>query len=357
MRKTIGTAVRRAIALAVVVFAAGPTIVRAQDDYSDKDFSLRLASAFIRFTEVNSAGGQTVANRWSSAINPAATGWTPIPSKMGFVVSPYYSHIRFKNGTRLNLTGESFTWDTGEWGAFQPTASQIRSNRAVDNQGLIFDYKVDTYQLQWGKRFGSWGIGATANYTSADVVNDLDTPFGRLRASDSHAASYRFRLGALYQPAERLLAGLMVEYGASPYRATALAMGPRGPIIGQTGPVMVKLKGTLQQVIVRPGVSYEYADYSTVYLDYQLGHFWSKRGTLNHHLLVAGVDHRILEPLFVRAAVSVDGRGNAAYTCGVGAYVSRWCSIDLGYHYDILPDLQPEFGRAHVGQLTVSGRF
>jgi len=337
----------------VLTLVAWPLGALAQDDYSDKDFSLRLAPSFVRFLEASATGGGTVANRWSPAINPASVAWTRPPGKYGMIIAPYYSQIQFKAGTRLRVTGETFTWDLGEWGVVQPTLSQIRSNRATDRQGLVFGYTVDSAQVQWGKRSGEWAVGANLNYADAEVTHDL----GPLRVSDASANSYRLRLGGLYQPAERWLAGLIVEYGFVPYRAEALAMGPMGPIIGPMGPVTVRLEGTQQQWIVRPGISYEYAEYSTVYLDYQAGSFFSKRGTLNSHWVSFGVDHRILEPLFVRAGASVDARGNAAFTCGLGAHLSRWCSVDLGYHYDPLPELQPEFGRAQVLQMAVNARF
>ena len=69
------------------------------------------------------------------------------------------------------------------------------------------------------------------------------------------------------------------------------------------------------------------------------------------------MDHRLLEWLWVRASAFVDGRGNASGTCGLGAYLSRRCSLDLGCQYDPLPELQPEFGRSHVLQLDFSARF
>ena len=103
----------------------------ADKDYEDKDFSVRLPPAFVRFTEVSAAGGETVANRWSSAINPASAGWMDVPAKHGVIVAPYCSHIPFQEGTSLNLFGESLTWDTGKWGTFQPTLSQMRSNQAT----------------------------------------------------------------------------------------------------------------------------------------------------------------------------------------------------------------------------------
>jgi len=127
---------------------------------------------------------------------------------------------------------------------------------------------------------------------------------------------------------------------------------------GEFPPAWVKSTGVPQQVVVRPGVSYEYADYSTVFLDYQFGFFDNDLGGhFYNHRFSTGVDHRLLEWLFVRAGASVDVRGNAGVTCGVGIHLSRHCGLDVGYQYDVLPELRPEFGRAHVVQITFSLRL
>ncbi|HUT35443.1 MAG TPA: hypothetical protein VNE39_18285 [Planctomycetota bacterium] len=329
---------------------AAACLAAAGDDYSEKDFGLRLASAFIRFTEVSVAGGQTVANRLSSAINPASVAWTPLPFKWGVIPAGYYSQVDLDNGTRVHVSGESVTWDTKRWGVIQPTLSQIRANRETTRQGLVFNYDVDIAQVQWGKRWGDWAFGVALNYARANVAFDMPTPVGKLRVSDTDAKSYRVRLGALHKPADKWLLGLVMEYGTAPYRGTAIAMTPFGPI-------PVKLEGTQQQAILRPGVSYEYAPLSTAYFDYQLGHYWSERGTLNHHLFTAGVDHRLLQPLFVRAAVSADARGNVATTVGIGVFFSRYASLDLSCHRHPLPELRPEFGQADVVQAVFNVRF
>jgi hypothetical protein len=317
-----------------------------QDDYSDKPFGVRLRPAFLRFIEVSSAGGASAANRWSAAVNPASADWNDVPSPRGLILAPYYSHIAFDEGTRLHLAGESFTWDLGELGTVLPSVVQIRSNEARDAMGLEFDYRVDYAQVQWAKRCGDWGFGLTASVGKAEIQQDL----GPLRVADTEADTYRFRAGLLHQPAERWLTGCIVEYGFSPYETDALALTPLGP-------VAVEIDGTERGFLVRPGVSYEYADYSCLYADYQYGRYSNRGDHLRSHWWVVGVDHRLLEWLWVRGSASIDGRGNASGSCGLGAYFSRRCSVDIGYQYDPLPELQPEFGRSHILQLAFSARF
>jgi len=332
--------------MSVLIVVASSSAFADPSDYSDKDFGLRLASAFIRFTEVSASGGETVANRGSSSINPAAAGWTELPGELGLILAVYYSPIFFDAGTDVHVIGESLTYETEDWGTFQPAVSQIRSNRKTNLQGLDFDYSVDTVRFLWAKRFGEVGIGTEFCFSEAEV--DLD--FGPVPVSESNAESYRFRLGGLYEPAEHWLAGLAIEYGFAPYRATAQVLGPFGPM-------EVRMTGTQEQFVLRPGLSYEYTQYSSVYCDYQYGVFFSDRGTLNSHRFSGGVDHRLLEWLFVRGAASVDVRGNVSGTCGLGAYLSEWFSVDLAYQYDRFPELRPEFGRSDLLQLVFGARF
>jgi hypothetical protein len=323
-----------------------PAVGLAGSDYSDKPFSVRLPPAFIRFTEVTAHGGGTVASPWSCAINPAAAGWLDLPGEHGFVVAPYYSLVCFEEGTRVHIAGETARLDAKEWGTFQPTYSQIRSNRKTNRQGQEFDYRVDTFQILWGKRFGDWAVGGNFNFACAEVVHKV----GAWRVSESHAESYRFRAGGLYQPAERWLAGLMCEFGFAPSRAKALTFGPFGPEYR-------RIRGCNYQFLLRPGVSFEYDEYSAVFLDYAYGAFFDEDACLQSHRFSTGVNHRLLDWLFVQAGASIDVRGNIGATFGLSVFPARWCSLHVGYQYDVLPELRPEFSRAHLIQITFSANF
>ena len=336
---------RSVVAFLLIPAAAAP-LAFAGSDYGDKDFSVRLPPAFIRFTEVSAMGGETAANRMSSAVNPAAAGWLELPSKYGLVVAPYYSGVSFHSGTNLHVAGESLTWDSKTWGTFQPVMSQMRTNWDTNRLGLNFKYDVDTCLLTWGKRFGKAGFGASISFSEARILNKL----GSMRVCESHAENYRFRFGGLYEPVEKWLAGLVFEYGFSPYRTEALVLTPMGPL-------SVHMNGTEEHYILRPGISYEYAKLSTVYLDYQYGHFRTDRDYLQSDRFSAGVDHRLLDWLWVRGGAFFDARGNMGWTAGATAFPAEWCSVSVGYQYDMYPELRPEFGRANTVQITFSVRF
>ncbi len=341
------------VSLLVAAFALTcllPLDAMAGSNYGDKDFAVRLPSAFLRFTEVSTMGGETVANRMSSAINPASTAWLKLPGDMGIVLAPYYSPIIFDNGTNMHVIGESATVTVGSFGVIQPTFSQIRTNDATMRNGRTFDYTVDSFQVQWGKRFGQWAAGATFNFAEAEIIQKAAGGF----KAKGEAESYRWRFGGLFEPAEKWLIGAIVEYGFQPYRSKTIVPLPPQFLLP---PMVIRDRGVQHQFVFRPGVSYEYADMSSVFLDYQLGYYRNPEDNLHCHHFTAGIDHRLLKWLFVRANVGIDVRGNASVGGGVSIFPARWCSLDIGYKYDALPELRQEFGRSHTIQFAFNVRF
>ncbi len=331
--------------LVVLVIATG-TSQAAAGDYDDKDLSLRLASGFIRFTEVSAFGGETAANRWSPAVNPASADWTALPGRSGVVLAPYYSHMSFDAGMKLNLYGEAGAWDTRRSGTFVPTLSQLRSNKVPDRDGLEFDYETDTFQLQWGKRHGGWALGATVNYNESEVTQRA----GGLEVRHTEAETWRLRIGGLYEPCCKWLIGVVAEYGWSPYDFRAVVPTPGGlvPISGED---------TLTQHILRAGVSYEYKPFSTTYFDYQFARFESDLGKIDTHRFQAGVQHNIAEFLWLRAGATTDQFGNVGVMAGLSVAWADWGQLHFGYQRGVLPELRPSFGESDIFQLTLSLNF
>ena len=265
----------------VVVF---PVAARAGSDYSDKSFGLRLPPAFMRFREVATMGGESVANRFSSAINPASTDWNEVPSRFGVVLAPYTSHVCFGEGTKLRLYAQAINWDTRDFGTIQPSLSQIRSNQATTRTGLEFDYKADVLQVQWGKRVEDAAVGMNFNFARSRLIHRLGS--GGMKISESNAESYRWRFGGLWEPLEKWLVGAIFEYGFAPYRATTSLPTPFGIFTTRD-------RAVTHQYIFRPGVSYEYAPMSSAYFDYQFGLFTQHSEKLRNHRFNFGADHRL----------------------------------------------------------------
>jgi hypothetical protein len=344
VRALLRVAAAAAIAASALLLHPGPAA--GDDDYSEADFSLRLASAFVRFRDVTTAGGLTVANRWPSALNPASADGSRVPAPHGVTVAAYHSPIWFREGTHLGVSGLAVNAQT-PWGAFQPAVSMIRSNDATTRQGLGFDYAVDSAQLSWARRRGRTALGAGFNFAHASLEQDL----GPVRVSDSLARSYRVRLGGLHEPRCGWLVGAIAEFGWADFRSDVLAVTPAGPAI-------VRLVDTDRQAIAQAGVSYAYGEHRCVFADYQFSRFWSDdRGSLVMHRISFGADHQLVQPVFLRPTLTIDGRGNLEPAFGVGVHFARWGGIDLGWKYDAFPELRREFGRSHTLQLTLGLRL
>lgn len=329
---------------AALLLLAAP--LRADTGYEGDDLSLRLASAFIGFTEVSTFGGETAANRWSPAVNPASAAWTRFDTRWRMVLAGYGSRIALDSGTDIDLLGETAVWQSPRAGAFHLAFSQLRSNDATDLQGVGFDYETDTAQLQWGLRSGCWAGGLTVNVASSEVVRRaLGAEVAR-----STADTYRLRAGLLVEPRRRWLIGAVAEVGWSPFDFTALAVTPLGPL-------PVAGSDTQTQVIGRLGVSFEYCPLSTLYADLQVASYENDRGTLDVQRVVGGVQHRLLPFLFLRGALSVDGHGNVGTSVGLGLPFARWGSLDACWKQGTLPELEHDFGDADVFQVLLSFRF
>ena len=336
--------------LAALVCVTGSPAVCRGGELEDADFSLRLPAALTRFAsygDVAGAGGASAASKWASSINPASVAWLQIPSRLHMSLSPQYSAICFDDGPTMHVTTQSLTWDAKEWGTFQPTLTQVRSSSRTDRQGLDFGLDMDFAQMQWGKRLSpDFAIGGAFNVATSRT----ESSFGPFDIGRSRSESYDFRAGALGRVHEKLLAGVVVDYGFSPGRTT---------IFDFTGSGAGDLHehDTTHQFLLRPGLSYEYAKDSLAYFDYQFGSFMNDQGDLEVNRFYLGVDHRIFEWLFVRAVFALDTSGNPAGTAGIGIYPTKWFTIDFAYQYNMFPELEPEFGPSQTFALSLGITF
>ncbi len=339
----------RAHVLFGILLLLGPGSVLA-GDYDGKDLSLRIPATISRFAsygDVAGVGGASAGSKWSSSMNPASAAWRRIPGDIHLSVSPQYSAIHFDEGGTWHVITEAVTWDAGRLGTFQPGMAQLRSGSHRTRQGYDLEMDLDYAQFQWGRHWGEkWALGGGINFASSETT----ASFGSTTISRSRGESYGFRIGALHQPVEKLLAGLVLDYAVSPSRTRMYDFMGLG--IGTTTE-----KDTTHQFLVRPGVSYEYAKDSAVYVDYQFGTFFNHTGHLTANRLYLGVDHRIVDWLFVRGGTALDLRGNAAWTAGLGVYPCDRLSIDVAFQRDMFPELAPEFGRSWTFTLSVSIAF
>jgi hypothetical protein len=303
---------------------------------------------FAPYGDVAGYGGASAGSKWSSSVNPTALGWLDIEGKLQTYTSGQYSRVWFKRGTRLDVFAESVLVDLDEWGSFLVAAAQIESNRSEMTSGYDFYLASDQVQLGWAKKFTKdWGLGIALNYSKSVCRND----YGTIPVDQANSDTYTIRLGGTYQITEKLLGGLVLDYGWSEDRTCWYA-------IPAWGMPEAHERDTTRQFLVRPGVSFEYVKDSFLYLDYQFGTFWNDTGTLNVHRVYTGVEHGLNEWIFARVGTAIDPCASTyAVTCGLGFYPATWFSVDVGYQYDMLPEVVEEFGRSHIFNVSVSFTF
>lgn len=326
-----------------------PCQVAMAEDIDDNDFSLRLPAALSRFAsygDVAAVGGASAGSKWGSAINPASIDWLASELDYTLNLNPQYSFICFQKGTKLQVAPLSATVNLEEWGSVQTTVAVAHSNVARTKTGLDFEFEMEHYQLQWAKRLENCGVGVNFNYAPSSTRFDL----GPWRVSKSRSDSYGFRAGGLLQVTDKLLTGLVLDYGAATSRTVMYDFLGLG--IGDS-----KIKDTTHQYSVRPGISYEYKEDSAVYADYQYFQIHNDTGNLGIHRLLFGIDHELFDGFFVRSGVAFDDDGNAAVTGGVGIYPNDWLTIDVGYQYNMFPELKSDFGRSQILVTSVGITF
>lgn len=317
------------------------------DDYSRHSLSLRFPVAFNRFSPyagVAALGDAQAASEWASSINPASAAWPHPELPYHNDVSGHLSALRFREGTDVYVATEAAVLNTGNWGAFVPTALQVRSNHERISTGPGFRFEAEYFQVPWGKLIAEdWAIGANVNYMATETRFDIsDALLTRTRGDD-----YGIRAGVLHQALEALRVGLTVDYVYAP--AWTERFDPFGLGLGT-----VRSQDVTQWVLVRPGLVWQYLPQGNLYVDYQSGLFWNDTGTLWVHRLPVGVEYWLVPLGWVaRVGTTVDTRGSAAVTAGTGIAVSHRAFVDLAYQYGMFPELRPEFGSAQTFALSV----
>lgn len=338
----------------MLLSAFSALFLRGQDafagDFDSADFSLRFPAAVSRFStyaDVAGIGGASAARKLQSSINPAGVAWEPLPPDTRFTVSPQFSTVGFDQGTRLFVTVESLTIDTDRAGRILASVGQVRSNRATDRQGLGFAFDLDLGQIVWGKRFSDdWAAGFTFTYSQSNTAFGV----GSINVSKTDDRTFSGRAGVHYAVTEQLHVGLVLEQAAAPTHTDVFDFR-------RTGTGTVHLTTTTNQTLVRPGLAFEYAPKSSIFVDYQFGRFANDRGTLVVNRFFAGVAHQLLEGVFLRGGMAADVRGDVAFTAGIGLTPASTVSVDVGFQDNFFPELEPNFGRSRTVAASVSIAF
>jgi phage-related protein len=312
------------------------------EDLASIDFSLRFPSALSKFSsagDVAGFGGASAASQYASGINPASIEWKVSP-ELPYSFSPQFSNIRFEKKSNLRISALTAGINTEKMGGFQVSASKTSSDENAQSEFLRF--QGNYAQIQWGKKIQEdLAIGVNLNYVSFNTKAGFD---GILLADgDSHTKGIKG--GVLWAATSKVLAGLIIDY-ASEHSTTQM--------MDVDCFCLLPFADTSKSVLLRAGLSYEYADLSSLYLDYLQGSFHNPRSRMSSKTLFVGIEHQFFPWLFGRVGVSQDFRGFTGKTLGIGINPSKNISIDFAVQRDMFPELLPEFGHSTLLNISVN---
>lgn len=338
---------RRSSVVSVLFFCASAPMTHAGglEDLAAIDFSLRLPSALSKFSsygDVAGFGGASAGSRYATGINPASIAWISDPQHP-LSVSPQVSKISFDKGPTLHISTLAMGLETKDLGSFQPAVAQISNDGKQDGDFLLL--QGDYAQLQWGKKLANdLAVGANMNYSSFNTKAGL----GGALLVDGASDTLGLRGGVLWAASKRLLAGLVVDYSVADSNASTVDLNCF---------CWVKTSGRSYSSGLRAGLSYEYAELSSVYFDVWAGRFRNPLESMSSRVLFTGVEHHFLPWMFGRAGLVYDFRGFYSPTLGVGVNPSRNMSIDVAIQQDMFPELRPEFGASKLLNISATLSF
>ncbi len=417
-------------AVSVVLLFAAPVMA---DDFDREDFGLRLSSSLTRlstFPDVVARAGASAASTDLTSVNPAALDWDKLGGKpsrefyerTGYGISGQALDIRFQNDTEMFLTAQSFLFYRPPFGGVARFSfAQIRTNeKPIRGQpgnldGLFFDYEVNAFRFEWGRRTGdernpgrhAYGVSFAYSRSETDLSNPrmdravrgpIAVHFDKQLLTDVNRDSFSVRLGWQMdlgaQPAQAefpVRLGAVVDYVyqltrqefhdqrfevegapnaivAERVSAGTRAQLPEASVARHTAHTVL-LRGGGAWTLV-PGKSALLAG-TTLLLDCQWGWFRNQAVELQVHRVYAGFDFPIRPGLKISTGAVADARGNFSWAAGVDFkwvnvaeqdhYFGR-SSIDaltasFAYQHDPFPEIGAEFGHSELWALALGFAF
>lgn len=312
------------------------------DDLSSAPFALRLPAALGHLSfygDVSAKSGASAASKWESSPNPANKAWG-FPEEYDWRVSGQYNNLLFDNDTQLHFVSETAAFDAGELGVIRVGFLQLTSNDEVARGAvpLPFTLEANGYQLSWAKKFGKdFALGADVNFTRSETSFKLPS----FDLANTSKDAWSFRVGGLWQPADKWFIGLYSDYANGAADTTLKLPTPLG--IAQ-----VNSSDTVQLWTVHPGIGYEFAENAMVHLDYEAGWVFNDSTSLQLNRWAIGTDLPLAKFFYLRAGAAVDAHSNFSWSTGIGFYPSKHVFFDIAYQNDAFPELKQEFGRSRT---------
>lgn len=321
--------------------------LRVDADLQQSPFSLRFPATFSHFSpfaDVAAKGGAATASPFGSSPTLTGIAWGFQPEAFDYQASLNYDFLTFDSGTDLHLATQTLAFDAGELGIFRVALIEFQS---ADGQTRLspveYDFELLGTRLDWSKKFGDYGIGAGLGFTHAETR--FSTP--ALRVSDSEKDNWTFRLGGQRQLGERWLIAAMADYGnGSTDGVQGVAPGLKRYFVEDS-----------EQWVVQTGLAFLITPQAVAHLDYQYGWFGNETEDLQMHRWSAGTDIPLSSWFLLRAGASTDQYGNLGWSGGFAVLPRKGTSINLAYQNGMMPELDREFGKAQMFNLSLSFKW
>jgi hypothetical protein len=302
-------------------------------------FSLRFTSALDRFPNSadTAALSASVGSARGASVNPAAIGWNKFK---GHAITPTYSFLDFNNGTHLEVATATYTRGLGNNGNLQFTFTKVISNEEMmANSPLLYDYKMNYYKTQWGYHVSDdLAIGVNLNYSNSETNNSIPNVGAKYLKSESE--TFGTAIGAIYRLTPKMLMGLTLDYSESPSTTDIYKYN-------------LTQNDTVRKLSTKAGMSYRIIPSTYVNFDLQYGSFKNNKDKFEVGRASLGVEHTLVEYLVFKAGTVFDADGNKSVTGGLRLYPSKKVNIDMGYQYNMYPEVKPEFGTSSLYTISL----
>ena len=327
-------------------------------DLDNEPVSFRINLALDRSSSFTDTLGRTasVAYPLGSSINPAGYDFLREPPFDFKNIVTASSNTVFFNHSGA-VTGFSVNMAHRFDGAGTLSGVYIRtdSHEADSRQGDAFALRSNQFILAYSHRLQQdLSVGGSVKVTDSMLGID-DTFMGFPRDTNTESTGVDFNLGVLKALSSDWTVGVVGGFGWTGSDTDAVMHFP-GPPFGP-GSIRADVSDTTFSSNVRVGLGWKPSQNLGFYADGQYLHLDNDLGSVDVGRLLAGAEFFPRPWLALRAGGSLDTDSNTGVSAGIGVYPSRNVMLEFAYVYNAFPEVNREFGRAHMVSASVIIRF
>ncbi|MEX0774772.1 MAG: outer membrane beta-barrel protein [Phycisphaeraceae bacterium] len=345
---------KRHVALTVLM----ATIINsaAYADVNDEPFGFRFNMALDRVSVYTDVLGRqaSAAHPLGSSHNPGAKDFLrKEPFTFNVVGGVTTNQVAFERGAWIeSIVG------VGSYRFPEPTKGTINVIyvRSDTQDGTILNGDLFLRNNKVGVAYGyqiNESLGVGGNVTFTDTQLDIIQPttiagLGTFTSQvESESLGVDFQLGVLYALNEQWSVGLTGGAGWA-WSDDVVSIFTPAPPFG-AGTITLTTTNLTESVNIRGGVGYRPKEFLGIYADLQYLHFEDDdNGTADVARAFLGGEMFLPGPMALRVGTSLDTAGNASIGANIGYYGFKHVALELAYQYNAFPEINREFGHAHL---------